>query len=105
MMKLIGGILAILSLIGIVFATHEYFEKTYASKEAWAQTDRKVDKAQIALEIHKLEDYLRSLKVKIWDAEAQLKKNPSDTKTQRELPPLRDEKKQLEDQILELKKK
>lgn len=105
MMKIVSAILGLLALIGVVFGVHEYFEKTYASREAWAQTDKKVEKAQNALEIHKLEDYLRSLKVRIWDAESQLRKNPKDEKTKRELPPLLDEKKTVEDQILDLRKK
>ena len=72
-MKIIGGVIAILSLFGILFGVHEWQENRYAFKEALAQTDKKVD-------YHIANQQRETLEYRLEKKKEEYKKNPTQDK-------------------------
>jgi cytochrome c biogenesis protein ResB len=99
-MKLIGGIIGILTLFGILFGVHEWQENRYAHNTALAQAEKKIDETKKTVDYHIINQQREALEYRVERQQEKYQKKP--TPDGKEL--LDDLKKRLAEKEKELKR-
>ncbi len=90
--KLIGGLLALLTLVGICYGVLFWMDERYASSKEVVQIAQRLDYKIMA-------DQLQSIQERIWRIEDRYRNKPMDDTAREELRQLRELKAQIEKKI------
>jgi hypothetical protein len=97
-MKIVGSIIAILTLFGILFGTYRYIDSRYALAE-------EVKKVEQRLDYKILDDQLNATQQRIWIIKERFKNRKMDETTAEEFDKLNKSEKKIQDKINVMEKK
>lgn len=105
MSKTLQLIIGLLTIIGICFAAWFYIDTHKADCADVQKVEQKVTQVQTDLEIHKLDNYLKSVQQRIWTIKERHGERPRDRTVNEELQKLEVEKSSTEKKLDILQKK
>ena len=111
MKQLLQTLATLFGIVVIIIGGYMFIERRYALREKVVEIEQRyapkeeVKRLEIRLDMKILNDYIKQTQSRIWALEERIKIKPDDVTAQEEIRRLKDEKKNYEDELKDLRNK